>query len=104
VGSPFIPVLEQNLLLGRFGLCGVALRGVTLGVFAAEALDPPRGVQQFLLAGEERMARRADFYVDVAVMGRAGDKAVAAGAVYAHFAVLGKDCCLHVSFGHLSNL
>ena len=76
----------NRLLLGRFGL----------GVFAAEALNPSGSVHQFLLAGEERMAARADFYADVALVSRPGRKRVAAGTVHTNFAIRGMNSCFHV--------
>ena len=66
-----------------------------LGVLAAEALDSAGGIHKLLLAGEERMAGRADFYVDVAFMGRSCGKAAAARAHNAYFVVSGMDGCLH---------
>ena len=47
---------------------------VGLGVLAAEALDAACGVDQLLLAGEERVAGGADFDDDVALVGGAGLK------------------------------
>ena len=47
------------------------------------------------LASEKRVAIGADFYVDVALMGRTGRKRVAARAMHAHFVVCGMDSCLH---------
>jgi len=79
-----------QLLLRRFGFCRLGLR-----VLPAEALDAASGIHKLLLAGEERMAGRADFYVDIALMGRTGRKAAAAGAHNAHFVVIGMNCCLH---------
>src|SRR5512135_1411343 len=67
-----------------------------LGVLAAEAFHAPGGVQQLLLAGEEGMAGGTDFHVDVALVGGAGQKGVATGAMHAHFVVSGMDGCLHV--------
>jgi hypothetical protein len=44
--------------------------GSCLGVFFLEALDAAGGIDQLLLAGEERMAARADFHLDqIATMG-----------------------------------
>ena len=73
------------------------LRRLHLGVFPAEALHAAGGIQQLLLAGKERMAIGADFYVDVAPMGGAGGEVVAARAHDAHFVVCGMDSCLHGS-------
>ena len=77
--------LWAKLFLDRFGF----------GILAAEALHPAGGIHKLLLAGEERMARRANFYVDVAFMGRSSGKAAAACAHDAYFVVSGMNRCLH---------
>src|SRR5581483_8654107 len=69
----------------------------SLGVLAAEALDAARGIQKFLLAGEERMAVGADFYVDVAPMGGAGSERMAACALHANLVIIGMNGCFHIS-------
>jgi hypothetical protein len=68
-----------------------------LGILAAEPLDASCRVNQALLAGEERVAVRADFHVDVALVGRPGLKIVSAGAHNPHCIVVGVDFFL----GHL---
>ena len=45
------------------------LRRLSFGVLAAEALHAACGVDQFLLAGKERVAIRTNFHVNVALMG-----------------------------------
>src|SRR5271165_2433268 len=87
----------EKLLLRRFRFARFGFGGIALGVLAAEALDTPGGVHQLLLAGKERMAGGADFYGDIALVGRAGYKCVAAGAMHAHFGVIGMDSIFHVS-------
>ena len=57
-------------------------------VLAAEALDAACRIDQLLLAGEERMASGADFYVDIALMGRTGRKVVAARANNPDFVIV----------------
>ena len=57
------------LLLGLCGLSCLGLAGVRLRIFPAEALHASGGVNQLLLAGKERMAVRADFQIDGALMG-----------------------------------
>src|SRR5438128_9687355 len=86
-----------DLLLGSFRLRGGGFRRIALGVFASEALDAAGGVQQFLLAGKERMARRADFHIDVATMRRARDERISTGAVHPHFVIVGMDSGFHIS-------
>ena len=91
------------LLLRAFGFRGVGLRGIALGVLAAEALHATGGIQQFLLAGEERVAGGADFHVQIALVGGAGREIVSARAKYADFSVCGMNGCLHVGFNLDSN-
>src|SRR5579864_2933875 len=78
---------RKALLLRRFG---------GLGVLAAETLHAACGIHELLLPGEEGMAVRANFYADVAPMGRTGREGVAAGAVHADFAIGRMNCCFHV--------
>jgi hypothetical protein len=77
--------------LGR----SLGLRRFFLGVLAAETFYSTGGVHQLLFAGKERMASGANFYVDVALMGRAGAEAVAARAHNANFVVSGMYGCFH---------
>ena len=72
-------------LRARFG----CLSG--LFVLTAEALNAAGGVHQLLLAGEERVAVRADFQVDIALMSGSGGKAIPAGAHDAYLVVCGVD-------------
>jgi putative oxidoreductase len=88
-------VWRSKLLRCRFGFCGFGLAGVGFRILAAEALDSTGGVHQLLLAGEERVACGADFHVDVALVGRTGQKRIAAGAMYFNCIVAGMDGCLH---------
>ncbi len=71
---------------------------VALVVLAAEALDAARRIHDLLLAREERVASRADFNVDVALVARPRQERVTARAVYAYFIVSRVDCCFHDSF------
>src|SRR5579862_1053246 len=77
--------------LGCFGFPGVALC-----VFATETLNAAGRIHKLLLSGKERMASRANFYADVALMGRTGGKRVAAGAMHLDFAISGMDRCFHI--------
>src|SRR5262249_15720377 len=63
-------------------------------VLAVEALDPASGVDQLLLAREERVARRADLDVD-ALLGGAGLDDIAAGADDAALLVARMNAFLH---------
>jgi hypothetical protein len=75
--------LQQRRLLGGLAVC--------LGILPAEALYAPGGINQTLLAGEKRVANRADFNVNIALMSRTGLKIVSACAHHAHCAVIGVD-------------
>jgi hypothetical protein len=57
-------------------------------VLAAEALNAACRIDQLLLAGEERVAGGADFYVDVALVGRASREIVAARAYNPDFVIV----------------
>jgi hypothetical protein len=83
------------LLLGLCGLRCLSLARIGLRVLPAEALHSSGGVHQLLLAGKKRVAIRADFQVNGALVGGPGGKCVSACAVHAHFFILGMDRCLH---------
>src|SRR5262249_56023071 len=69
--------------------------GRVLGpVLAVEALHPARGIDELLLPGEERMARRADVDVDALLRG-AGRDDIAAGADDVARVVAGMNAFLH---------
>jgi len=84
-----------GLLLGgfdfsRFDFCG----GV--GVLLGEALDAAGGVNQFLLAGEEGVAARADFNVQlVALDGLTSGEIVAAGALHRYSVIVRVNTGFH---------
>ena len=84
----------ERLLLGR--CC--CHSPVGLGELATEALDAACCIHQALLAGEERVANRADFHVNVALVGRTGLKVASASALDLHCGVIGMNLFL----GHLS--
>ena len=70
--------------------------GGGIGVLFGEALDAARGVDEFLLAGEERVATGADFDVQlVALDGRASLEVMAAGAVYRYGVIVGVNTGFH---------
>jgi hypothetical protein len=73
---------------------GLSLLGRLRTVLLGEALDPTLGVNQLLPSGEERMALRADFEVEI-LLGRPGFPRRAAGAVDGHLFVLGMDVLFH---------
>ena len=72
--------------------------GLSLSVLPAEALHAAGRVDQLLLAREERVASRADFHVNVALVGRARLKGRSAGAHDANLGVIGVNLFLwHLS-------
>jgi hypothetical protein len=79
-----------ELLFRGGGFCG----GV--GVFLLETLDSAGSVHQFLLAGEEGVAARADFDAQhLALHGRARLEGVAAGAMYRDRVIIGMNTGFH---------
>src|SRR5579872_5118284 len=73
----------------------LGLRRFFLSVLAAESFHAAGRIHQFLLASKERMAIGANFYVDVALVGRTSAETVAARAHYADLVVSGMNGCLH---------
>ena len=70
--------------------------GGFVGVFLLEAFDAAGCVNQLLLAGEERVALRADFNSDqLAFGGGAGLKRASAGAVDRHGMIIGVNSFFH---------
>ena len=66
-----------------------------LGGWSLETVDAPFAVDQLLASSEEGMAGRADFHADIALMGRAGTKRVAAGADDITLVVSGMNTSFH---------
>ena len=65
-----------------------------MGVFALEAFNTAFTIHEFLLAGIERMAVRADFHVNL-VHGGAGLEGVATGAFHGRFDIVRMDAFFH---------
>src|SRR5690348_6658330 len=85
-----VPSNEQNVLR----LLG--LSGLSVGVFLLEALDAAGGVDEFLLAGEKRMAAGADFDTQhVALDGGTSLEGMAASAMDGHFVIVGVNTGFH---------
>ena len=85
-----------KLLRGRRGLAGGG--GCRLGLLAValvEAVNTSGGVDELLLAGEERVAGRADFKVQLVLARRARLEGVAAGAGDCDLFVFGMNSLLH---------
>src|SRR5713226_8303052 len=85
-----------RLLLRGLGVGGLGAGGLGIGILALKALDAAGGVHQLLLAGEERVAVRADFDADPLTLdGGASLERMAAGAMNQHFVVVGVDPSFH---------
>ena len=75
---------------------GLDLVGAANGlVLLLEAVNTSGGIDQLLLTREERVAARADFHADVALVGGSRLKDVTAGADDADFVVSGVNSGLH---------
>src|SRR3989338_7415699 len=75
---------------------GTLRRSGLLRILAAELLDAPCGIDELLLAAEERMAAGADLHVD-RLAGRAGVVDRPARATDRAFDVLGMNAVFHFS-------
>jgi hypothetical protein len=73
------------------------LKLLLLLVLFAEAFDAPGGVDQLLLAGEERMAVRTDLGDDFVLLGGPGFKGVAAMALDRDRLIFRMDSFFHDS-------
>src|SRR3954470_11099799 len=71
------------------------LLGLALAITLVEALDPATGVNELLLAGEERVAFVAEFDLQIARPGGAGDEGIAATAAHRGVVVCGVGVGLH---------
>jgi len=85
--------LRAFRLLGRGGL-GFALFLLVHAVFAAVPLNPSGGVDQFLAAGEKRVAIGADFNLEILDRG-AGFDHIATGARNRGVEILGMNFLFH---------
>ena len=82
--------IRERLLFARGGR--------NVGVFLLKTLDAAGGVYEFLLAGEERVATRADFDAEhISFDGRARLESMAASAMYGYGMVVGVDTGFHDS-------
>src|SRR5215510_5737844 len=94
-GGPELLRLFSGLLLAALATSGPV-------VFPLELLDAAGGIDVLHLAGEERMARRADFDRDV-FLGAARGELVTAAARDGRFFVLRMDFVLHKRTPYLEN-
>ena len=74
---------------------GLFFRLLAASVLALEPLDPSGGVQQLLAAGVKRVAARADFHADVALVRGARPEGAPAGARDVQFIVSRVNASLH---------
>ena len=77
------------------GGCGFRRR--LLAIALVESIYASRRVNQLLLAGEKRVASRADFNVQVAFFSRTCLKSLAAGAGYGYLAICWMNLWFHCS-------
>ena len=78
-------------------LCGNrGLGGWFLAVALVETIDASGGIDQLLFTGEERMASRANFDVQVALLGRAGLECLAASAGNSYIDVFWVNSWFHL--------
>ena len=78
--------------------------GVSLLVQAetlVELGNASAGIHQLLLAGEEGVTLRADFYANI-LLRRTCLNYITAGAFNSSLLIIGMDSCLHCSFSPLS--
>ena len=78
-------------LLSCHGIRACRDRLVAFGILPPEPLYASRRIHQPLLACKERVAHRANFHVNVALVGRPCFKIVSAGTKHAHCSVIGMN-------------
>ncbi len=71
-------------------------RACFLGVTLVEAINAPGGIYQFLFARKKRVARRADFHLQIGLARRARRECFAAGTLHVNVLVLWMDFLFHV--------
>ena len=76
---------------------GRGFGGWFLAIALVEAIDASRGIDQLLFAGEERVASRANFDVQVALLGRAGLECFAASAGNSYIDVFWVNSWFHLT-------
>src|SRR5687767_13968273 len=76
-------------------LCGVCILGRFLTIPLIEAVDPSGGIDQLLFPGKERVASRANFYVQVALLSRTCLKSLTARTRDGHFLICWMNLWLH---------
>lgn len=84
-----VDACKQVLLGGR------GFRRRLLTVTPVKSIDATRGVDQLLLAGEERMACRTNFHVQLALTCRTCFKGLATGAGHCYLAVFRMNSRFH---------
>jgi hypothetical protein len=87
---------QKKQPLAAFFVCGTLLLFANV-VLLAEFLNTSGRVDDFLLAGVERMASRANLDMQWLVHRGTGGEAIAATACNSNFVVLGMDACFHIA-------
>ena len=78
-------------------LCGSrGFGGWFLAIAFVEAIDAPGSIDELLFTGEERVASRANFDVQVALLGRAGLECLAASAGNSYIDVFWVNSWFHL--------
>jgi hypothetical protein len=82
-------------------LCGCCRIGSRfLSITLVEAIDASRGIDQLLFAGEERVASRTNFDVQIAFLRRASLESLAASAANGNFDVFWVNSWFHLILRH----
>lgn len=74
--------------------------GGFLAVTLVEAIDASCGIHELLFSGEEGVASRTDFDVQIAFLRRAGLECFAACAANSYFDVFGVNSWFHLTLRH----
>ena len=90
---------RQEFVRLMLGSC-CAFGGGFLAIALVEAIDASSGIDQLLLSGEERMASRTNFDVQIAFLGRASLEGLAASAANGYFDVFRVNSWFHLILRH----
>jgi hypothetical protein len=93
-GPSVLLLLLSALSLRRWCFRG-GFRRLLLAITPVKSVNASRRVNQFLLAGKERMARRADFHMQVVFSRRAGLESVPTSAGNSDFVIFRMNSWFH---------
>ena len=79
-------------------LCWGSSFGRFLAITLVKAIDASCGIDQLLFSGKERVAGRANFDVQIALLGRAGLESFATSTANGYFDVFGVNSWFHYFF------